>query len=54
MPKKYEKGTIWDFSTSIVTKHQKIEGWGKFENLTMPKKNRGDNFIRKSHNAEKN
>ena len=53
MPKKTERGTLWDFPTSILSQNsKKSEGgtlWGIFfpeKNLTMPKKTeRGDPLV---------
>ena len=39
--RKTERGTLWGFTTSIVAKHQKIEGGKSFifaKNHTVPKK----------------
>ena len=49
MPKKTERGTLWDFSTSIPSENKKIEGGplGNFfskKSLTMPKKLKGGPF----------
>ena len=52
MPKKTERGALWDFSTSILSQNiKKIQGglWGTFfsgKSLAVPKKNeRGEPLV---------
>ena len=43
MPKKLKGGTLWDFSTSVLSENSKKLKWGPFGNLF---------FKKKSHSAE--